>query len=67
MESNPIPDSPTAVAYSSCSDSPTMDLLELQADAHIAINHMLSIKRSFGPQKAAGNLGLRDVAAPARS
>ena len=46
MESNPIPDSPTAVAYSSCSDSPTMDLLELQADAHLAINHMLSIKRS---------------------
>ena len=46
MESNPIPNSPTAVAYSSHSDSPTMDLLELQADAHLAINHMLSIKRS---------------------
>ena len=46
MESNPIHDSPTAVAYSSCSDSPTMDLPELQADAHLAINHMLSIKRS---------------------
>ena len=46
MESNPVPNSPTAVAYSSCSDSPTMDLLELQADAHLAINHMLSIKRS---------------------
>ena len=29
MESNPIHNSPTAVAYSSCSDSPTMDLLEL--------------------------------------
>ena len=47
IESNPIHDSPTAVAYSSCSDSPTMDLLELQADAHLAINHMLSIKRSL--------------------
>ena len=47
MESNPIHDSPTAVAYSSCSDSPTMDLPELQADAHLAINHMLSIKRSL--------------------
>ena len=46
MESNPIHDSPTAVAYSSCSDSPTMDLPELQANAHLAINHMLSIKRS---------------------
>ena len=47
MESNPICDSPWAVAYSSCSDSPTMDLSELQADAHLAINHMLSIKRSL--------------------
>ena len=47
MESNPIHDSPTAVAYSSCSDSPTMDLPEFQADAHLAINHMLSIKRSL--------------------
>ena len=46
IESNPIHDSPTAVAYSSYSDSPTMDLPELQADAHLAINHMLSIKRS---------------------
>ena len=46
IESNPIHDSPTAVANSSHSDSPTMDLLELQADAHLAINHMLSIKRS---------------------
>ena len=46
IESNPICDSPTAVAYSSCSDSPTMDLLELQADANLAVNHMLSIKRS---------------------
>ena len=46
MESNPIPNSPTAVTYSSCSDSPTMDLPELQANAHLAINHMLSIKRS---------------------
>ena len=46
MESNPICDSPTAVAYSSCSDSPTMDLPELQANANLAVNHMLSIKRS---------------------
>ena len=47
MESNPIPNSPTAVAYISCSDSPTMDLPELQADVHLAINHMLSIERSL--------------------
>ena len=46
MESNTVHDSPTAVAYSSCSDSPTMDLPELQADANLAFNHMLSIKRS---------------------
>ena len=47
MESNPIHDSPTVVAYSSHSDSPTMDLPECQANAHLAINHMLSIKRSL--------------------
>ena len=46
MESNPICNSPTAVAYSSCSDSPTMDLPKLQADTNLAVNHMLSIKRS---------------------
>ena len=46
MESNPVCNSPTAVAYSSHSDSPTMDLPELQADANLAVNHMLSIKRS---------------------
>ena len=47
MESNPICNSPTAVAYSSCSDSPTMDLPELQANTHLAIKHMLSIRRSL--------------------
>ena len=47
MESNPVCDSPTAVAYSSCSDNPTMDLPELQANAHLAFNHMLSIKMSL--------------------
>ena len=46
VESNPIHDSPTAVAYSSCSDSPMMDLSELQANANMAVNQMLSIKRS---------------------
>ena len=47
IESNPVHNSPTAVANNSHSDSPTMDLLELQANAHLAINHMLSIKRSL--------------------
>ena len=47
MESNPICDSPTAVAYSSHNDSPTMDLPELQANVNLAVNHMLSIKRSL--------------------
>ena len=47
MESNPICNSPTAVAYSSHSDSPTMDLPELQANANLAVNRMLSIKRSL--------------------
>ena len=47
IESNPIHNSSTAVANSSCSDSPTMDLPELQANTHLAINHMLSIKRSL--------------------
>ena len=46
MESNPVCNSPTAVVYGSHSDSPTMDLPELQADANLAVNHMLSIKRS---------------------
>ena len=47
MDSNPVCNSPTAVAYSSHSDSPTMDLPELQADVNPAVNHMLSIKRSL--------------------
>ena len=36
IDSNPICNSPTAVAYSSHSDSPMMDLSELQADANMA-------------------------------
>ena len=38
MDSNPVCNSPTAVAYSSHSDSPTMELPELQADANMAVN-----------------------------
>ena len=46
IESNPVHDSPTAVADSSCSDSPAMDLLELQANTYLAINNMLTRRRS---------------------
>ena len=46
MESNPISTSPIAAAHSSCSDSPIADLPKLQADVHLAINYMLSAKRS---------------------
>ena len=45
-DSNPVCNSPTAVAYSSHSDSPTMDLSELQADTNMVVNQMLSVKRS---------------------
>ena len=47
IESNPVQELPTAVANSSCSDSPAMDLLELQANAHLAINQMLMVRRSL--------------------
>ena len=32
--------------YSSCSGSPTVDLMELQMDINLAADHMLSVKRS---------------------
>ena len=46
QESNPINIYSPTVAGSNCSDSPMIDLTELQADANLAANHMLSIKRS---------------------
>ena len=46
LESNPINVSPTAAAYSSHSESPMADLTELQEEANLAANHMLSVKRS---------------------
>ena len=46
QESNPInPYSPMA-AGSNSSDSPMIDIMELQADANLATNYMFSIKRS---------------------
>ena len=47
IESNPVHDSPTVVANSSHSDSPAMDLLELQANDDLAINNMLSVRMSL--------------------
>ena len=67
IESNPIHDSPTAVAYSSHSDSPTMDLLELQADTHLAINHMLSIKKSLDLKRQWAIWDFPGITAPAGS
>ena len=47
LESNPVNVSPTMATYSSHSGSPTVDLTELQMDANLAANHMLSVKRSM--------------------
>ena len=46
VDSNSICNSPVAVAYSSHSGSPTMDFSEFQANVNMAVNQMLSIKRS---------------------
>ena len=46
LESNPINIYPAMAACSSRSDSPTVDLTELQVDANLAANYMLSVKRS---------------------
>ena len=46
LESNPVNISSTMATYSSHSGSPTVDLMELQMDANLAADHMLSVKRS---------------------
>ena len=51
LESNPINVYPPMAACSSHSDSPTVDLTELQADANLAANYMLSVKRSLDLQR----------------
>ena len=45
LERNPVNISPTVAVYSSHSGSPTVDLMELQTDANLAADHMLSMKR----------------------
>ena len=47
LESNPINVYPPMAACSSHSDSPMVDLMELQEDANLAVNYMLSVKRSL--------------------
>ena len=46
LESNSINVHPTTDACSSRSDSPMIDLMELQVDTNLATNYMLSLKRS---------------------
>ena len=51
LESNPINIYPPTAACSSHSESPTIDLMELQADANLAANYILSVKRSSDLQR----------------
>ena len=46
LESNPVNVSPIMATYSSCSASPMVDLMDLQMNANLANDHMLSVKRS---------------------
>ena len=61
LESNPINVSPMVATYSSHSGSPMMDLMELQMDANLATNHILSVKRStdLKRQQVIWELGLQ--------
>ena len=51
LERNPNNIYPPTAAGSNCSDSPTIDLTELQADANLAANYILSVKRSSDLKK----------------
>ena len=62
LESNPVNVSPTTATYSSHSGSPMVDLTELQTDADLAANHMLSVKRSMDLKR-----GTRATAMPEQS
>ena len=56
QESNPINIYSPMAAGSNCSDSPMIDLTELQADTNLAANHILSIKRSSDLERQFGIL-----------
>ena len=47
IESNPVNIYPTTDAGRSHSNSPTVDLTELQEGANLAANYMLTVKRSL--------------------
>ena len=51
LKSNPINVYPTMATCRSHSDSPAVDLTELQVDANLATNYMLSVKRSSDLKK----------------
>ena len=61
LKSNPVNVSPTMAMYGSHSGSPMVDLMELQMDANLATNHMLSVKRSMDlkRQQITWELGLQ--------
>ena len=65
MESNPINMYPATDACSSHSNSPMVDLTELQEDANLAANYMLTVKRSLDLKRQWGNLKFQGVTAPA--
>ena len=67
LESNPINVYPPMAACSSHSDSPMIDLMELQADANLAANYMLSVKRSLDLQRQWAIWEFEVIAVPARS
>ena len=66
LESNPINVYPTMAACSSHSDSPMVDLMELQVDANLAANYMLSVKRSSDLKRQWAIWDFKASAAPAR-
>ena len=65
LESNPINVYPIVAACSSHSDSPMVDLMELQEDANLAANYMLSVKRSSDLKRQWPIQEFGGIAAPA--
>ena len=64
---NPVNISPIAAMCSSCSGSPTVDLMELKMDANLATDHMLSVKRSTDLKRQWVIWGTRGIAASEQS
>ena len=66
LESNPINVYPPMATCSSHSDSPMVDLMELQEDANLAANYMLSVKRSLDLKRQWAIWEFQGITAPAR-